>query len=313
MYGTIQTKGTKRKMKKNNTDITFAFFGTPELAVTILDELKTVGLVPAVIVTRPDKPKGRGGHSSPPPTKEWAIENDVDALQPEKIKGEFLEEIKNTEWDVFVVAAYGKILPKELLDIPKKGTLNVHPSLLPKLRGPSPIRSAILTDEKETGVSVMLLDEEMDHGPIIAQARVELEEWPPRAALLEGVLAKEGGQLLAEVLPLWINDEIDSKEQDHSKATTCSFLKKEDAEINLADDPYQNLLKIRGYEGWPGAFTFFERNLPGQTGGKRIRVVITDAHIDTSGALVIDKVIPEGKKEMLSADFERSGATSISR
>jgi len=292
-------------MKKNNTDIRFAFFGTPEIAVTILDELKTVGLVPAVIVTRLDKPKGRGGRSLPPPTKEWAIENNVDVLQPKKIKGEFLEEMKNSEWDVFVVAAYGKILPKELLDIPKKGTLNVHPSLLPKLRGPSPIRSAILTDEKETGVSVMLLDEEMDHGPIIAQASVALEEWPPKAILLEGILAKEGGQLLAEVLPLWIRDEIDSKEQGHEKATFCSLLKKENAEINLAGDAYQNLLKIKGYEGWPGAFTFFARH------GKRIRVVIADAHIDERGALIIDRVIPEGKREMQYQDFLRSGATPI--
>jgi len=298
-------------MKKRNSDITFAFFGTPDLAVTILDELKEARLIPALIVTRPDKPKGRGGHSSPPPTKEWALENGVEVLQPEKIKGEFLDEMKNTEWDVFVVAAYGKILPKELFDIPKKGTLNVHPSLLPKLRGPSPIRSAILTDEKETGVSVMLLDEEMDHGPIIAQASVALEEWPPRAVLLEGILAKEGGKLLAETLPLWVNDAIDAKEQDHEKATFCAFLKKEDAQIHLSDDPYVNLLKIRGYEGWPGAFTFFERSLPGQAGGKKIRVVIKTAHIDDAGVLVLDTVIPEGKKEMSFADFSRSGATPL--
>lgn len=295
----------KKKMKKKNSEIKFAFFGTPELAVTILDELKSSGLMPTVIVTRPDKPKGRRGHSTPPPTKEWAEGNGVDVLQPEKIKGEFLEEVQNSDWDLFVVAAYGKILPKDLLDIPKKGTLNVHPSLLPRLRGPSPIRSAILTDEKETGVSVMLLDEEMDHGPILAQASVALEQWPPRAALLEGVLAKEGGQLLAEVMPLWINGEIDEKEQNHSLATICSFLKKEDAEINLSDDSYQNLLKIRAYEGWPGAFTFFERN------EKRIRVVITDAHLDKSDELVIDSVIPEGKREMPYVDFTHSGAKPI--
>jgi methionyl-tRNA formyltransferase len=116
----------KRKKNMKNSDIRFAFFGTPELAVTILKELKLADLLPVVIVTRPDKPKGRRGHSTPPPTKEWAQDNGVDVLQPEKIKGEFLETMQNSEWDVFVVAAYGKILPKELLEIPKKGTLNVH-------------------------------------------------------------------------------------------------------------------------------------------------------------------------------------------
>jgi methionyl-tRNA formyltransferase len=302
----MRKRTMKKTMKKSNSDITFAFFGTPELAVTVLEELKEVGLIPAVIVTRPDKPKGRGGHTSPPPTKEWALENSVDILQPEKIKGEFLDEMKNTDWDVFVVAAYGKILPKELLDIPKKGTLNVHPSLLPRLRGPSPIRSAILNDERETGVTIMLLDEKMDHGPILAQASVALEDWPPRAILLEGILAKEGGQLLAEIMPQWVNSELDANEQDHSNATICSILKKEDAEINLIrDDPYKNLLKIKAFEGWPGAFTFFERN------SEKIRVVITDAHLDNSGKLVLDRIIPEGKREMSYADFARSGAVPL--
>jgi methionyl-tRNA formyltransferase len=163
----------------------------------------------------------------------------------------------------------------------------------------------ILTDEKETGVSVMLLDEEMDHGPILAQASVEIENWPPRAPILEGILAQEGGILLAEVLPLWVEGKIDSKEQDHNSATVCSFLKKENAEINLSDDPNQTLLKIRAYEGWPGAFTFFERN------GKRIRVVITNAHIDNTGNLVVESVIPEGKREMEYKDFLLSGVTPI--
>jgi methionyl-tRNA formyltransferase len=305
MFGMTRRK-KKTTMKKVNSDLAFAFFGTPELAVTVLEELQKVDLIPAVIITRPDKPKGRSGHTSPPPTKEWALANSVDILQPEKMKGEFLEEMKNSDWDLFVVAAYGKILPKELLDIPKKGTLNVHPSLLPRLRGPSPIRSAILNDERETGVTIMLLDEKMDHGPILAQASVALEDWPPRAILLEGILAKEGGQLLAEVMPLWVNGELDAKEQDHSKATICSFLKKEDAEINLVrDDPYKSLLKIKAFEGWPGAYTFFKRN------NKNIRAVITDAHLDNSGKLVLDKIIPEGKREMSYTDFERSAPTPI--
>lgn len=270
-----------------------------------LDALEQNGLWPAVVVTRPDAPVGRKKVLTPPPVKEWAQERGIDVLQPTKIDDAFITELGNTQWDVFVVVAYGKILPTALLDIPRRGTLNMHPSLLPHLRGPHPIRGAILQDERETGVTVMQLDAQMDHGPIVAQARVELDEWPMSAPLLEGILAKEGGELLAEALPLWVSGEIDAREQEHESATYCTKTEKHDAEITLADDAYQNLLKIRAYAGWPGAYTFFER------GGKRIRVEIIDAHVNESGELVLDIVKPEGKNEMPYADFARSGAEPI--
>ncbi|PIT91071.1 methionyl-tRNA formyltransferase [Candidatus Kaiserbacteria bacterium CG10_big_fil_rev_8_21_14_0_10_49_17] len=283
---------------KNNS-IQFVFFGTPELSVTVLEELKKEGFMPRIVVTAPDTPHGRGMKLAPPPVKVWALKNSVAVLQPRKITEEVIAELAQEQWDVFIVAAYGKILPQTLLDIPMHGTLNVHPSLLPRLRGPSPIRSAILLDEKVTGVSIMLLDAEMDHGPILAQEVVEVV-WPPRAPELEKRLAKKGGEMLAKILPQWVAGEIAPQEQEHEKATFCRMLKKGDAEINLSDDPYQNLLKIRGYEKAPGAYFFTEKN------GKKIRVKVVSAERDESGSLKLLRVIPEGKKETHWENFNKN-------
>lgn len=280
-----------------NSDLKVAYFGTPQFAVSILDELKKAGIIPALVVTAPDKPQGRGLTLTPPPVKVWADQEGIDVMQPNTLKDDQVKEMfENTEWDVFVVAAYGKILPSWVLDLPRKGVLNVHPSLLPRFRGPSPIESAILEDEKETGVSIMLLDEEVDHGPVLAQASIEIEEWPLRARDLEKVLAEEGGKLLAEALPLWVKGEIDAEEQNHELATFTKKIEKKDGELNLKEDPYQNFLKIQAYDEWPGTF-FFQKN-----GNKEIRVKITDAYFE-DGELTITKVIPEGKKEMAYQDF----------
>src|SRR6185312_10782839 len=174
----------------------FVFFGTPRFAVRVLDALEANGHMPALIITAPDKPAGRGLEMKPAPAKEWALERGIDVLTPSTLKDEQLvAELQNSDWDVFVVAAYSKLLPKRVLDIPRKGALNVHPSLLPKFRGPSPAVSAILADERATGVSIMQMAEKMDAGPIIAQARIELEEseegWPPKGSEFETLLATE--------------------------------------------------------------------------------------------------------------------------
>ncbi len=288
-------------MKKKPSDLRFAFFGTPEISVTVANELEKAGYLPAVVITRMDAPVGRGKVLTPPPMKVWAEARGIDVLQPKKITEDVVASLQNTEWDLFIVAAYGRLLPQSLLDIPKKGTLNVHPSLLPKLRGPSPIRSAILTDEKETGVSIMVLDVDMDHGPLLGQTTVQLDEWPPHALELESILATEGGRLLAEILPQWLEGTLTAVEQDHTQATFCKMLKKEQGLLNLADDAYANLLRIRAFEGWPGTYTFFERR------GTRMRVQILDAHMEGK-TLAIDTVKPEGKNAMNYADFLRSGA-----
>lgn len=280
-----------------------AFFGTPQLAVMVLEELEKAGFTPTLIVTRPDAPAGRGKTLTPPLTKTWGQARSIEIAQPEKNNPAFIADLSaKGPWDVFVVAAYGKILPQGLLNIPRRGTLNVHPSLLPKLRGPSPIISAILTDDREVGVSVMLLDAEMDHGPLVAQETVKIKEWPPRASELEKTLAQAGGVLLAKNLIPWIDGEITAQPQDHSKATFCKMIQKEDGLLDLAADPYQNLLKIRAFEGWPGTYTFFKR------GEMIIRTQIISAHLAEDVSLSIDTVRPEGKRDMPYADFVRSGA-----
>ena len=287
----------------NREKISFVFFGTPQLAVTVLDELEATSLVPSLVVTMPDEKKGRGLALTPPPVKTWAETHSIPVLQPVVFTDEIIGILKKGAFDVFIVVAYGKILNKEVLDLPRRGTLNVHPSLLPRLRGPSPIRSAILNDERHTGVSIILLDEEMDHGPIVAQKPVTTD-WPPHASELERALMQAGGKLLAQILPQWVAGHIEAREQNHDLATYSEKIEKEDGLLDLNADGYKNLLKIRAYEGWPVTYTFFERNK------KKIRVQILDAHSD-NGKLVIDKVKPEGKREMSYEEFLRSGAKPL--
>lgn len=280
-----------------------AFFGTPEFAADILEELARAHITPSIVVAAPDAPRGRNLVMTPPEAKVWALEHDIEVLQPHTLRLDGADEARdilyNSEWDLFIVASYGKILPQALLDLPRHGTLNVHPSLLPLYRGPSPIRSAMLDDRKDAvGVSIMLLDSGVDTGPIVAQGRVQIEEWP-QATILEKLLAHEGGELLAEVIPLWVKGEITPEPQDSANATHSKKLTKEMGELDLGGDPYQNFLKIQALAGWPGTYFFTERN------GKRMRVKITEASY-ADDTLTIERVIPEGKKEMPYEDFLRA-------
>lgn len=287
--------------------IPFVFFGTGEIAVGVLSELEAAGRTPNLIVTSPDRRAGRGNTLTPSPVKLWALERSLAILQPEKLDADFVSQLAARSSSLFVVVDYGAFLPKKLLAIPARGTLNMHPSLLPRLRGPSPIRSAILNDEKDVGVSVMLVDEKMDHGPIVAQKKVVVPEWPPRGRELDALMAREGGALLAEFLPLWASGEIEAREQNHDIATFSTMFSKEDGLLDLVTgDPYQNLLKIRAFEGWPGTYSFFERS------GKRIRVQILDAHLENK-KLIIERVKPEGKGEMSYEEFVRSGAHPVNQ
>jgi methionyl-tRNA formyltransferase len=269
----------------------FAFFGTPRFAVAVLEALERQGLLPALVVTAPPRRRGRGMELSPSPAEAWARARGIDVLTPESLKdpAQCPAELANTDWDVFVVAAYAKLLPRYILDIPRKGCLNVHPSLLPQLRGPSPALSTILADERRTGVSIMLMDEQMDAGPIVAQARIEIteEEWPPRGSMLEELLAAEGGTLLSEVLPAWLAGEITAEPQDGSQATYTRKFTDADAQLDLASGARQNFLKIRAFDKNPRAYYLDED-------GKR--VIVTDAAYE-DGALRITRIIPEGKKE----------------
>jgi methionyl-tRNA formyltransferase len=286
----FETHKLYRILRSMPQDVRIAYIGAEPLSVPVLEELEKAGMVPAVIVTGPDVPVGRKKVITPPATKLWAEERGIEVLQPESLRTkDGLELLVNSEWDVFLLASYGKILPKWFLDIPHKGTLNVHPSLLPKQRGPSPVRSAILEDKQEdVGVTIMLMDEEMDHGPIVAQATVELPVWPVGARGLEELLAREGGRLLAEVVPLWVKGDITAEEQEHSDATVCKKFTKADGEIRPEDDGYENYLKYCAFDGWPGVF-FFDKD------GKRVKITEAD-YVD--GELQVLKVIPEGKNEV---------------
>lgn len=287
--------------------IKFVFFGGEPLAVPVLNKLKEANLIPEIIVCNPDRPTGRNQVITKPPTKVWAEAEGIKVFQPTTYKDDsakgFLTE---TNWDVFVVVAYNFILPKWLLDIPKRGVINVHPSLLPRLRGSSPIRTAILNNlPEEVGVTIMLLDEEMDHGPTLEQEQLNLtkDNWPISGPELDKKLANLGGKLLAETLPAWINDELLPQEQAHELATYCGKLKKEDSELKI--NPLKLLGGQEALQAWHAinAFagigdTFFIHN------GKRVK--IKEAELADSGSLKILRVIPEGKKEISFNDFLKS-------
>jgi len=289
--------------EQNNHKPKVAFFGSPELAVNILEKLKISGgstsqdLVPSLIITQPDRKVGRKLVITPPPVKTWANENNISTLQPEKLDSEFIDKLKSQDWDLFIVVAYGKIIPQEILDIPKKGTLNVHPSLLPKYRGATPIHSPILNGDKVTGVSIILLDEKMDHGPIIAQEKITLWENSisemPTQSQLEKTLAQFGGKLLGDNIPKWLNDQIKPQEQDHSKATFCNKFKSNDALIDLDGDAQENFLKIQAFDKWPKAHYF-----SAQDGKNKKRILIKKARLE-NGKLILEKILPEGESEII--------------
>jgi methionyl-tRNA formyltransferase len=270
----------------------FAFWGTSEVSVSVLEALKDAGFLPSLIVTTPDKPQGRKLLITPSKVKEWATLHKIETLQPEKLDDTFENELQKTSWDLFIVVAYGKIIPKKILDLPKHKSINIHYSLLPRLRGSSPVEGAILRNEKETGVSIILMDDKMDHGPLLAQEKVETKVWPPKRSELMEKMNEVANKLLVTILPQWIEGKIQPQEQDHSQATYVQMIKKEDALIDLHGDPEENFRKIMAYEEWPRAY-FIENSK---------RVIINAAEWN-NGELHITRVTPEGRKEMSYKDY----------
>ncbi|MFA6353441.1 MAG: methionyl-tRNA formyltransferase [Candidatus Paceibacterota bacterium] len=288
----------KESLGKN---LKFVFFGTPKLAVYVLEELAEAGYFPTLVVTSPDLKIGRGQYYDSPPVKKWAEAHNIPVLQPEVIDESFVNILQEKKHDVFVLTAYGKILPKEILNIPKYGILNIHPSMLPRLRGPSPVRSAILNNERDTGTTIIVLDEKMDHGPIVIQENINLKDkdWPPLLPILEEKLFRQGGKLLVQVVENYIKGKIISKPQDESKATYCEKIKKGDGLVDLLkDSPKEIYIKYCALYGWPGIY--FIKN--------EKRVKITEATF-LNGELIIEKVLPEGKKEIKWQEFTRSNTS----
>lgn len=247
--------------------IKFVFFGSSKFSQYVLDELEMMGLVPALNINS---------------TKENLS----------------VEKLQKLDADVFVVASFGKILPKKILDLPKFGTLNVHPSLLPKLRGASPIQSSILSGE-EPGVTIIKLNEKVDAGPILAQAKVSINPWPDHYEIVEEKLGRAGGKILGIFLPKWILGEVPETAQDEKLVTYCNLIKKEDGLLDLSKPAEENLRKVFAYSRWPTAYMVYKNKF-----GKEVRVIVKDAEIK-DGKFVPTHVIPAGKKEMLWKDFLR--------
>lgn len=271
-------------MLKNN-NLKFAFWGTPDVASETLEILIGNGLIPSIVITNPDRARGRGLETSPTPVKAVAIQNNITVLTPEKIDSEFVKNFNELDIDLSIVVAYGSILPESIINLPKFGTLNIHYSLLPKYRGASPVESALLNGDIETGVAIQKMVKKLDAGDIVALEKFAINESISKDEL-RSELIKLGANLLIEILPDYIENTITPIPQDESLATHCGKIKKEDGLINLNDSGIINYNKYRAYSGWPGIYFFQD--------GKRIK--ITKAHLD-NGQFVIEKVIPEGKKE----------------
>lgn len=277
---------------------TFAYFGTPYVASDTLSILVEHGFVPQVVVTSPDAPKGRGMTLTPSPTKEWALEQDLPVLTPEKIDAETIEAIRGYDCEYAIVVAYGKILPQALIDIFPKGVLNVHYSLLPKYRGASPVEAALLNGDEVTGVSIQRMVYKLDAGDVIASKEVAIEpnettrELRPRLVTI-------GAELLADVLPSYLSGELTGTPQNEDEVTFSKKIDKSQGELSLAGDALTNWNTCRAYAESPGTYFFLERN------GTPMRVKIITATFDGTN-FTPDRIVPEGKREMSYSDFLRA-------
>lgn len=281
-----------------STAQSIVFFGTSHFSVLVLETLAHRGIIPALIITAPDAPVGRKQVLTPTPVKIWAQKHNVPVRDPSTLKDGVLQsDLAQNTWDVFVVASYGKIIPKSIIELPRFDTLNIHPSLLPKLRGPSPMQASILGDGSDVGVTVIKLDNEVDHGPILAQKKVNISPWPILYSKLELTLASEGANLLADILPQWTSGVLKASPQAHDEATFTKKIEKRDGLIDLSD-PLTSYKKICAYEIWPHAFFYATRN------NKQIRVIVKKASFQ-NGELAIERVVPEGGNEMRYEDFLR--------
>lgn len=231
------------------------FMGTPDLAKTVLQSVFLAGHTVLAAVTQPDKPKGRGKELASSPVKQFAKEKDIPVYQPKKVQEEaFLESLKYLNPDVILVAAFGQLLTKEVLKIPKYGCLNVHASLLPKYRGAAPIQRCILEGENETGITIMQMDEGLDTGDILEKIVIPIEKEETGGSLFEK-LANAAGSLLLETLEKAEKGLLLPKKQDDTCFTYAPILKKEEGKISFSKDAVVIERMIRGMSPWPSAYT----------------------------------------------------------
>ncbi len=291
------------------------YMGTPNFAVPPLRALMAAGHEIAAVVTRADKPAGRGRGISPPPVKLAALEMGRSVYQPARIRQpEAVEKLRVLGPDIIVVAAYGQILPKEILSLPKYGCVNIHASLLPAYRGAAPINWAIINGEKQTGVTIMQMDEGMDTGPILMQEALAIEPEDTAGSLAERLSAL-GARLIVEALGLIQSGGIAPTQQDHSKATFAPLLKKEDGLIDWGRSADEIHNRARGLSPWPGAYTYLDGRMikiletePAQGQAMPGHIVQADKDLIVgagSGLIRILRLQPEAKRPMTALEFLR--------
>ncbi len=296
------------------------FMGSPEFAIPTLTRLIQEHQV-AAVVCQPDRPAGRGRRVQAPPVKQLAIKHGIPVLQPAKVRdADSLAAVRSRQPEIIVVAAYGQILPQALLDIPPHGSLNVHASLLPRWRGASPIQYALLTGDRETGVTIMRMDAGMDTGPLLAQRAIPIPEQVTAGDLSQS-LAELGAELLADSIPAYVSGQLELVPQDDALATLAPRLTKSDGELDFNRGAYELARQVRAFEPWPGSFTHWsgrrllikaahaDRNGDGQPGS--VHSLNGSPAVSTAdGILVLDEVQLAGKTESSGADFLR-GALGI--
>lgn len=259
----------------------YVFIGSSPFSVFALDKLNAENFLPALVVTLPDKPRGRGMKIQPNVVKSWAVKNNVPVLETEKLSDEDLEKIKKYDPDVCLVVASGLFIPKNFLKTFENRVLNLHPSLLPKYRGPAPLQNLILNNDLENaGISLIILDNEIDHGGVIAKEKYK-GAWPVNMEELGKDLFEIGAELFINNLEKFLGGEIKGEVQDDNLATFTKKIEKADGEIDLSDEPLKNYLKYLAYNPWPGVF-YFE-------GNKRVKV--KKARLDGDKFMVEEKII----------------------
>lgn len=280
------------------------FFGTPRLAQIVLEKLIDSPFRPQVVITGYDAKAGRGLKSQQSPVKQAAIKNKIAVgSQFTPLRQGFAgRAVHSSQFDLGILVAFGKIIPKKILSIPKFGIINVHPSLLPEYRGPSPIQSAILAPETKTGVSIMLLDEIVDHGPILMQKEVEIDGSDTHQSLVEK-MGQIGADLLIETLPNYIAGKIKPKAQDHASATFTKHITKLDGYIDLSHPPTHQIFDrmVRAYYPWPGVYTKLMVN----SKWLMVKFLPISLHPQHARSIYPFLVQPEGKNKMTIADFLR--------
>ena len=267
----------------------FAYFGTPYVARDTLARLMKSGFTPAVVVTSPAAPKGRGLTLTPSETETWAHEHNLSVLTPSTLDQAFIDQLAAYHCEYAIVVAYGKIIPQALIDAFPKGVLNIHYSLLPKYRGASPVEAALLYGETHTGVTVQQMVFELDAGDIIAQEEVAIDPHDTTLTLRPKLIEK-GAQLLVRTLPDFTSGRVTATAQDSSRATRAKKIKKEEGCLSLYGDGSINWNTYRAFRESPGTYFFAYK------GNQRIRVKIVDA-VCKEGAFRVARIIPEGKNE----------------